>query len=325
MNSTVAPHPVSAPWVWTAAELTAQTDWIVSLGNDALSEIDAALAEVKKRGLPLKQITAGDFPVPSMTDAFAAISNLLSEGPGVCLLRGLPVDRYGREDTGLVLWGLGTHVGKAIAQSYRGDMIGEVMDMSHTGDTRRAYRSPLALNLHIDSADVAGLLCLRRARHGGQSLVTSSFAIHNTILAERPDLMDILYRGYYCRHSEAADSGEDPTTPHRVPVFGQVGDRLVCNFHARPMMRSLDNDNLDTDPKAREALETFINVSESDNLVHRLMLEPGDLQFLNNRTVLHGRTEFEDYAELDRKRLILRLWLDMPQWTPLPASMKTHA
>jgi hypothetical protein len=325
MSTTLAPRPVSAPWVWTAPELAARNDWILTLGKDALDEIDAAIIGVKKRGLPLKQIAAADFPLPSMEDKFAAINDLLTDGPGVCLLRGLPVERYGREDTDLMLWGLGTHVGKAIAQSYRGDMIGEVMDMSHTGDTRRAYRSPLALNLHIDSVDVAGLLCLRRARDGGQSLVTSSFAIHNAILAERPDLMEVLYRGYYCRHSEAADSGEDPTTPHRVPVFGQVGERLVCNFHARPMMRSLDNDDLETDPKAREALQTFIEVSERDNLVHRLMLEPGDLQFLNNRTVLHGRTEFEDYAELDRKRLILRLWLDMPRWTPLPKNMKTHA
>lgn len=324
MNTTIAPRPVSAPWVWTAPELAARQDWILTLGSDALGEIAAALAEVKKRGLPLNRITGRDFPLPSMSGTFAAIKKLLSDGPGVCLLRGLPVERYGREDTDLILWGLGTHVGQAIAQSYRGDMIGEVMDMSHTGDTRRAYRSPLALNLHIDSVDVAGLLCLRGAKHGGQSLVTSSFAIHNAILAERPDLMEVLYRGYYCRHSEAQDSGEDPTTPHRVPVFGQVGDRLVCNFHARPMMRSLANDNLETDPRAQEALETFIKVSERDNLVHRLMLEPGDLQFLNNRTVLHGRTEFEDYEPLDQKRLILRLWLDMPDWVPLPKTMKTH-
>jgi hypothetical protein len=54
------------------------------------------------------------------------------------------------------------------------------------------------------------------------------------------------------------------------------------------------------------------------------MLEPGDLQFLNNRTVLHGRTEFEDDDRLDRKRLMLRLWLAMPDWAPLPDNMKTH-
>jgi hypothetical protein len=234
------------------------------------------------------------------------------------------VDRYGREDIDLILWGLGTYVGKAVAQSYRGDVIGEVMDMSHTGDTRRAYRSPLALNLHIDSVDVAALLCLRRAKRGGLSLVASSFAIHNAILAERPDLMPALYRGYRCRHSESESSGERPVTPHRVPVFGRVGNRLVCNFHARPMARALDHDGPGNDPGAAEALEMFKAVAGRDGVVHKTMLEPGDLQFLNNRTVLHGRTEFEDDEGLDNKRLMLRLWLAMPDWAPLPGNMQTH-
>jgi hypothetical protein len=304
--------------------LAAREDWIVQLKSAALEEIETALAGVKKRSLPFKEITARDFPLPSMASDLLKVKRLLAKGPGVGLLRGLPVDRYGREDIDLILWGLGTHVGKAIAQSYRGDMVGEVMDMSHKGDTRRAYRSPLALNLHIDSVDVAGLLCLRRAKRGGMSLVASSFAIHNAILAERPDLMPALYRGYHCRHSEAESSGEDPTTAHRVPVFGPVGDQLVCNFHARPMARSLAHDNLESDPKALEALETFKAVSERDGFAHRMMLEPGDMQFLNNRTVLHGRTEFEDYDSLDRKRLMLRLWLAMPDWTELPDNMKPH-
>lgn len=324
MNTAVAPQPVSAPWVWSAGELAAQHDWKIQIGGNALDDIAGALAGVKKRGLALKEITAQDFPLPSLARDFLKVKQLLAQGPGVCLLRGLPVDQYPREDIDLILWGLGTHVGEAIAQSYRGDMIGEVMDMTHTGDARRAYRSPLPLDLHIDSVDVAGLLCLRQAKRGGMSLVVSSFAIHNAILAARPDLMPLLYHGYHCRHSEAASSGENPTTPHPVPVFGPVGDQLVCNFHARPMARSLAHDALESGPKALEALELFRATSERDDLLHRIMLEPGDLQFLNNRTVLHGRTDFEDHESLDEKRLMLRLWLAMPDWIKLPDSMKTH-
>lgn len=324
MNTITKPRPVSAPWVWTADELSRRDDWIVQVSGDALDEIDRALAAVKKRGLPIREITASDFPLPSLANDLRRVKQALTDGPGVALLRGVPVDAYGRTDTEIILWGLGAYVGTAVAQSYRGDVIGEVMDMSHTGDTRRAYRSPLGLDLHIDSTDVAALLCMRRAMRGGESLITSSFAVHNAILSERPDLMPLLYRGFHCRHSESADSGERPTTAHRVPVFGPVGERLVCNFHARPMARSLAEDDLENDLKAAEALEIFRTISERDNLVHRSMLEPGDMQFLNNRSVLHGRTEFEDYDALDRKRLMLRLWLAMPDWDPLPGDMLTH-
>ncbi|MDX1484364.1 MAG: TauD/TfdA family dioxygenase, partial [Alphaproteobacteria bacterium] len=286
-----------------------------------LEDIAAALAGVKGRGLALTDIAAEDFPLPSMAGQLAAVKALLGDGPGVALLRGLPVDRYGRDDLGLILWGIGTHIGTAMEQSYRGDMIGEVMDMSHTGDARRAYRSPRPLHLHTDSVDVAGLLCLRRAKTGGTSLITSSLAVHNAILAERPDLMAALYRGYHYRRSEASSSGEAPTTPSRIPVFGRSGDRLACFFNSFSIARALAEDDTERDPLALEAFELFTRTAARDDLLYRTMLEPGDLQFLNNRTVMHGRTAFEDFAELERKRLMLRIWLKMPEWGEPPDGM----
>jgi Taurine catabolism dioxygenase TauD, TfdA family len=35
----------------------------------------------------------------------------------------------------------------------------------------------------------------------------------------------------------------------------------------------------------------------------------GDMQFLKNSVILHGRTDYEDAAESDEKRHLLRLWL----------------
>jgi len=40
-----------------------------------------------------------------------------------------------------------------------------------------------------------------------------------------------------------------------------------------------------------------------------MMLEAGDMQFINNYTTLHARTEFVDYPEPERKRWMVRLWL----------------
>jgi len=39
-------------------------------------------------------------------------------------------------------------------------------------------------------------------------------------------------------------------------------------------------------------------------------LRPGDMQFLNNHVILHGRTADEDYREPQRRRDLIRLWLD---------------
>ena len=307
--------------LWSAEELTARDDWIFPLDADALDDIATALDGVKRRHLAIEDITARDFPLPSMAAQLPAIKEKLTDGPGVFLVRGLPVDRYERDDLTVILSGIGAHIGTTAAQSSSGDMIVDVMDMSHTGDVRRVYRSPRPQHLHTDSIDVTGLLCTRRAKTGGTSLLTSSLAVHNAILAERPDLLSALYRGYHHRRSGLGSTGEPPLSAHRIPVFGKRGENLVCYFNAIPIGRALEEDNTEDDPVALEAFEVFKTTAAEDGLLYQRMLEPGDLLFLNNRTVMHGRTAFEDFEEVDRKRLMLRGWLKMPDWPDPPENM----
>ena len=324
MALTASYEPVSAPWVWTAAELAARDDWIFPLSAAALEDIDRALADVKRRGLAMDTITAAAFPLPSFAADLADIKSSLVDGPGMSLLRNLPVERYDQDDLRLILWGIGAHIGLGAPQSFRGDKIGDVMDMSHTGDIRRSYRSPRPLYLHVDPIDIVGLLCTRQAKEGGWSLLTSALALHNTLLAERPDLMPALYRGYNYSSTEASSTGEPPITSYRVPVYSAVGEQIVVNFNASPIGKAMDNDDIENDDSALEAFELFKETAMRDDLAFRTMLEPGDLQFLNNRVVLHGRTRFEDFPELERKRHMLRIWLKMPDWEPWPDNMYWH-
>jgi alpha-ketoglutarate-dependent taurine dioxygenase len=43
------------------------------------------------------------------------------------------------------------------------------------------------------------------------------------------------------------------------------------------------------------------------------MMQPGDMQFINNRWLLHNRTAFEDHTEPELKRHLVRLWLRRPK------------
>jgi len=42
-----------------------------------------------------------------------------------------------------------------------------------------------------------------------------------------------------------------------------------------------------------------------------MWLEPGDMQFISNCTIVHARTGFEDWPEPERRRHLLRLWLSL--------------
>jgi alpha-ketoglutarate-dependent taurine dioxygenase len=41
-------------------------------------------------------------------------------------------------------------------------------------------------------------------------------------------------------------------------------------------------------------------------------MQPGEMFFINNRWVLHNRTAFEDHPEPERRRHLVRLWLERP-------------
>ena len=85
---------------------------------------------------------------------------------------------------------------------------------------------------------------------------------------------------------------------------------LIERAHAHP-------DLPDLTPRQLEALDLVESIAASDRYRLRFRQEPGDLIWMNNWLVLHKRQAFTDWAEPERKRHILRLWLSMPNSRPL--------
>jgi len=55
---------------------------------------------------------------------------------------------------------------------------------------------------------------------------------------------------------------------------------------------------------------TFSFRATASDLQFETRLEPGEASFLNNYTIMHARSEFEDWGDPQKNRLMLRLWLD---------------
>ena len=56
-----------------------------------------------------------------------------------------------------------------------------------------------------------------------------------------------------------------------------------------------------------------------------MQFQPGDIQWLNNHVILHSRTAYEDHPEPERKRLLLRLWLNHAGARPLDDNFANKA
>jgi alpha-ketoglutarate-dependent taurine dioxygenase len=74
-------------------------------------------------------------------------------------------------------------------------------------------------------------------------------------------------------------------------------------------------------PLEQEALNVLDQTAARDDLCLAMDMEPGDIQFLNNRLIMHGRADYEDFAETEQRRLMLRLWLTIPDWQKYPENL----
>lgn len=105
------------------------------------------------------------------------------EGPGIS------VDDYSLEEIELLYWGLGCHFGTGESQSNMGDLVGRVEDISGKDLNERAYRNSVEFAMQTDLTDIIAMLSIRQSARGGLSSYVSAAAIHNEILANRPELL----------------------------------------------------------------------------------------------------------------------------------------
>lgn len=312
------PQRVTGPCVWQGSDYRNPADWVYTLSAAALADIDRAMRRVRDAGLNLDDVTPAEFDLPALAGDLAAMAEILHTGRGFVRLQGIDRARYSDDELGIILWGLGTHLGIGVSQSQRGDRLGHVQDRGEVG---RYYGIGGPIEVHMDPSDVTGLMCLTSARHGGATPLMSSFAVHNAILAERPDLLAVLYRGFHYG-SETVIKGGLPITEHRIPVFNFVAGEPDC-FFLPAAIRGPNGEPRDALPAVeREAIDYLQAVAERPEMKIDMVIEPATAQFINNRVILHARADYRDWPEPERKRHLLRLWLMMPSWPKRPPQVQ---
>jgi len=322
-------EPLTGRANWHGKDLDKSGDWIRTLDATHLREIDAALARVKRAQLPLCGFTRDDFPLSSTADLLGSISEELENGRGMVRLRGLPINRHSEDDIRQIFWGIGTHLGTSVYQNAKGEIMGEVRD--ETGLPTQTYapieagritssraraRSTGPLRWHTDRCDVIALLCVRNARAGGVSKLTSIVTIFNEILRRRPDLLELLCQDYW-RARPSDEDGQTTARAFALPVFGVRDGKLTCQYSRTYVEQAQEFPEVPRlTPAQVEALDLLAEVAEDVCLYSPFV--PGDLQLLNNHVIFHGRTAYEDDSASHQERLLLRLWFSMPNSRRLP-------
>lgn len=307
---------------WYGAELARRDDWVERLSEAEIGEVESAvqkLEESRVETVDVTSITAKDVKLPTLGRRLQQLLHEVLVGRGFVLIKSLPVERWTREQAAIAFLVIGVHLGNLRMQNAEGHLLGHVRDFGRSSDdpNTRIYQTRERQTHHTDSCDVVGLLCMRAARSGGLSSIVSSTTIFNEMRRRRPDLLRVLLDPIETDRRGEVPKGSKPY--FTIPVFN-YHDGLVSAIYQRQYVESARRfpGVAPLSPLQIEALDLLDELANDPNLNLRMEFQPGDIQLVHNHTILHDRTAFDDYPELERKRHLLRLWLAPTGARPLP-------
>lgn len=303
-------EPLEPKCEWTSTSLG--DSYVHELTDDHVAEIETALAHAEARTDDVLDISRDDFPLPTLGPVLESLTAELVDGRGVVLLRGLPVERYTKERSAAMYWGIGTHVGAPWPQNAKGHLLGDVTDQGKAVDDPTSRGNEIGgvpFPFHSDGSDLVGLLCLDPGLRGGASLVANVAAIHNELVRNEPETAAWLYGSFpYDFRGEQADGGR---AWYEMPIFTRHRDRLFCRY-IRPYIDACRRhpDAPTVPAEARAAMDRLDELCAEEQFHVAMTMRPGDVQLVNNYHVLHARRGYEDDRASGRVRHLKRLWLE---------------
>jgi hypothetical protein len=299
--------------------MATRTDWVHEFGPDQIAEIESAIRGMETAAISPAALRRDAFPLPTVGPWLSRILTEVQDGRGFALLRGLPVHEWGPHRSALAFLALGLHLGNLRPQNAAGHLLGHVRDqgLSSRDPTVRIYQTRERQNFHTDSCDVVGLLCLHPAKSGGLSSLVSSVTIYNELRRQRPNLARVLFAPIETDRRGEVPPGQKPY--FRIPVFNWHAGLLTTIYHRQYIESARRFEDVSPlTPLQTGALDAFDALANDPELHFFMEFRAGDIQLVNNHSLLHDRTAFEDWPEPARRRHLLRVWLAPVPARPLP-------
>ena len=308
------------PMGWRRDSFPTTADYSLELTARDRAELASAVGKIRDAGrlVPAHALGRADFHFGELGARLERAAEEVRAGRGFVLLRGLPLDGGSLEEFIAAVWGVGTHFGHALSQNAQGELIGHVIDATGEDPTPRMYRSNLELRLHTDVTAMIALACWHNSAAGGASFLASAVTIHDEIQRRAPHLLEPLYRGFHYHRLGEEGPGEETTTPYRIPVFAARNGQLSCRYQRAGIAAGHRERGVPLTDLELAALDLFDEVARAPENRVAFHLERGDMLVLNNYAVLHARTKFTEHPEPERRRHLVRLWLDAERFRDIP-------
>jgi len=305
---------IEGPSAWVGRDVRPE-GYRVELSAAGHDEIRRAVDEMRAYPLPTIVLRPEDFAMPACHEQMCRVRHILQRGVRFAIVDRLPVAEMDSGEATAVYWLLSSMVSRPVAQKLDGTLIYDVLDTGQQalpGSGVRPDKTNIEIRFHNDNAynntppDYVGLLCLRPAMSGGHSRMISFHSTHNALLKRHPNELPRLYQPFWFDRQREFHPGESPV--FAAPVFESAGG-LKARFSVHQINSGYALRGEPIDDKGAAAIAAMFEIVEEDGLSVDFDLEPGQIQFVDNRALGHSRTEYLDYPEPERKRHLIRLWM----------------
>jgi len=315
MSSSVLDQPLTGRQAWTRADVR-DSDYRVVLSEAARRELLDAAAILRRQPVPMLALRSDSLDLPACRAAMERARAILTDGVRFALVDRLPIEQLSLDEAKALYWILSSMLARPVAQKLDGTIVYDVHDTGKQalpGSGVRPDKTNIELQFHNDNSynftmpEYVGLLCVRPAREGGMSRVMSFATAHNALRERHREVLPRLYEPFWFDRQREFHPGEAET--FSAPLFIRNGDRLSARMSLHQIRGgyALKGGILDNETAA--ALDAIKAVFADDSLQFQFRLEAGQIQYVANREVGHSRTEFRDFDEIERRRLLVRLWL----------------
>ncbi|HEV2302125.1 MAG TPA: TauD/TfdA family dioxygenase [Stellaceae bacterium] len=306
--------PIEGKSAWVGAELS-RDDYRVPLTLVCREEILRLAEELCAFPLPTIVLDPREFELPACRAMMREVRWILDAGVRFAVAGPLPLGEVGVEAATQIYWLLAGMLARPVAQKLDGTLLYDVEDTGQEalpGSGVRPDKTNIEIRFHNDNAynltppDYVGLLSIRAAAEGGRSRVASFHTAHNRFAARHPELLPRFYEPFWFDRQREFLPGESPI--FAAPVFERAGE-VKARFSAHQIRGGYALKGEPIDNRGAAAVEALLRIFEEKDLAVDFDLEPGEMQFVDNRAVGHSRTAFLDDPDPMRRRRLVRLWL----------------
>ena len=306
MNETLDKIITDEHLAWDKTLSDKREQFVVHLDSEIIQEL------IERRN-ELDSINKNDLPLFKKKILNFRNERLL-DGVGLFVIDGICMESFSVKEKTSIYTLTSKILSELIIQNIKQEKIIEIKDVGKSMKTGgRYHETKEGGSHHTDSPqwknvpDYLGLFCVHNAKKGGTNLFLSAYTIHNRILQERKDLLDIFYEKFYFDKRGEFKDGESPTVFQ--PIFELKNKKLFFRYLRNYIDAGHDIQNQPPSQPQKDALTYLDNLMRMEDITLKYDLKPGDMVFSDNHRVVHGRTSFEDYDDENLKRFMLRTWI----------------